>query len=280
MQVCTFQGKRQTPIFNQQRPHLLVLHLLALGLLPVLFTGCSAPTEEIRTDEVPAVTYRPTSFKDFEDTYFVRHKLEEILHECGETEFLDDDLLAEYVVRFVRSYSEPRTVKHTNMAIVRGGLYFDYVRDAFADLEICKHVAWGLPFVESRFKPDAKSHANARGMFQFIPSTAREFGLEDPYDWREASQVSAVYIATLRKVFGESIVLALAAYNGGQQRVFNAIYRSSKLYPHTKGFLFSDIYSHLPLETKEYPGRVLAAALVREFLREMDLELLPEEYVE
>lgn len=74
-----------------------------------------------------------------------------------------------------------------------------------------------LIWQESRFDPFAKSHANAMGIAQFIPSTAARRGLEDPYNPADALEHSAQYLAELQRRFG-SLGLAAIAYNGGERR--------------------------------------------------------------
>jgi hypothetical protein len=89
----------------------------------------------------------------------------------------------------------------------------------------------GLPFEffarliwqESRFRPDAvgpmtRSGARARGIAQFMPRTASERGLLDPYDPVQALPKSAEFLRQLLNEFG-NLGLAAAAYNAGPRRV-------------------------------------------------------------
>jgi len=76
---------------------------------------------------------------------------------------------------------------------------------------------------ESRFDPDAvgpktRSGARAEGIAQFMPGTAAERDLADPYDPVEALPKAAAYLAALRDEFG-NLGLAAAAYNAGPARV-------------------------------------------------------------
>ena len=75
-----------------------------------------------------------------------------------------------------------------------------------------------LIWQESRFRPEAVSHAGARGIAQFMPGTARERGLDDPHDPIQALRKSADFLGDLRDQFG-NLGLAAAAYNGGPGRV-------------------------------------------------------------
>lgn len=79
------------------------------------------------------------------------------------------------------------------------------------------HFFTRLIWQESRFNPNALSPANARGIAQFIPSTAKIRGLEEPYNPAEAIEHSAQYLAELVIKFG-SEGMAAVAYNGGEGR--------------------------------------------------------------
>lgn len=74
-----------------------------------------------------------------------------------------------------------------------------------------------LIWQESRFDPNALSHANARGIAQFIPSTARLRGLKDPYNPADALEHSAQYLAEMVRRYGNE-GLAAIGYNGGEGR--------------------------------------------------------------
>lgn len=74
-----------------------------------------------------------------------------------------------------------------------------------------------LIWQESRFDPNALSHANARGIAQFIPSTARLRGLKDPYNPADALEHSAQYLAEMVKRYGNEGMAAIG-YNGGERR--------------------------------------------------------------
>lgn len=116
-----------------------------------------------------------------------------------------------------------------------------------------------LPIVESAFQPFAYSHGRAAGIWQFIPSTGRIFGLKQDwwYDGRrdiEASTRAAFkYLSNLKDSFDGDWLLALAAYNSGQGTVKKAIARNRR---HGKATDFWAL--HLPRETRAYVPKLLA----------------------
>ena len=75
-----------------------------------------------------------------------------------------------------------------------------------------------LIWQESSFRPSVTSHAGAQGVAQFMPGTAAERRLSDPFDPEQAIPKSAELLADLRQRFG-NLGLAAAAYNGGPARV-------------------------------------------------------------
>ena len=73
-------------------------------------------------------------------------------------------------------------------------------------------------YKESNFNPFAHSPAGAEGIAQFMPSTARSYGLANPYDATSAIDAQAHMMRDLLRQFA-SVPLALAAYNAGSARV-------------------------------------------------------------
>lgn len=71
---------------------------------------------------------------------------------------------------------------------------------------------------ESQFNPFARSGAGALGIAQFMPDTARDYGLSNPFDGNTAIDAQAHLMHDLLRRFG-SVPLALAAYNAGAERV-------------------------------------------------------------
>jgi hypothetical protein len=96
---------------------------------------------------------------------------------------------------------------------------------------------------ESRFQPDVvgpltRSGKRAQGIAQFMPGTAAERGLLDPFDPVEALPKSAAFLAELRSQFG-SLGLAAAAYNAGPQRVRDFILGTRGLPAETRKYVLA-----------------------------------------
>ncbi|MBB3950645.1 transglycosylase SLT domain-containing protein [Aureimonas jatrophae] len=95
-----------------------------------------------------------------------------------------------------------------------------------------------LIWKESRFDEGARSPVGALGIAQFMPYTAKERGLGDPLDKREALRHSAGYLKDLRSELG-SWGLAAAAYNGGINRVKRWMQSGGRLPFETEDYVLS-----------------------------------------
>lgn len=122
-----------------------------------------------------------------------------------------------------------------------------------------------LPVVESAFNPRAQSPANASGIWQFIPSTGKVFGLKQNgwYDGRRdviaATEAALDYLERLHGMFGRW-ELALAAYNCGEGCVSRAIARNK-----ARGLPTDYLSLDLPPETRQYVPKLMA---VRNLVRD------------
>ena len=116
-----------------------------------------------------------------------------------------------------------------------------------------------LPIVESAYQPFAYSHGRAAGLWQFIPSTGRQYGLKQNwwYDGRRdiyaSTQAALNYLERLNKLFKGDWMLALAAYNSGSGTVQRAIKRNKKQNRPTDFW-----HLKLPKETRAYVPKLLA----------------------
>ena len=144
----------------------------------------------------------------------------------------------------------------------RGSLYIHYIVERLEERNMPLELAL-LPVIESAYNPMAYSHANAVGLWQFIPSTGRYFNLRQTraYDGRRditASTLAAMnYLTRLHDMFNGDWLLALAAYNAGEGTVSRAIERNEKL------GLPTDYWNlPLPQETKDYVPKLLALSQV------------------
>ena len=115
-----------------------------------------------------------------------------------------------------------------------------------------------LPMVESAFNPQAYSHSSASGIWQFMPSTGKNFGLKQSWwvdnrrDVMAATNAALTYLQKLHVMFG-TWDLALAAYNAGEGTVQRAIDRNRR-----KGLPTDYESLQLPPETRNYVPKLQA----------------------
>lgn len=136
---------------------------------------------------------------------------------------------------------------------------------------------FALMATETFGKVHAYSRAGAAGPLQFMPRTGRTYGLRviDGFDMRldpvAATKANVAYLNDQFQVLNDSLEKALAAYNGGENRMrrLHRTYKGASLWD-------SRIYYRLPRETREYVPRVLAAAWL--FLHPEDYNLVWPQY--
>ena len=112
-------------------------------------------------------------------------------------------------------------------------------REARLPLEFFARVIWQ----ESRFRPDAvgpvtRSGQRAQGIAQFMPGTAGERGLLDPFNPVQALPKSAEFLAELREQFG-NLGLAAAAYNAGPRRVQEWLAGTGGMPSETRNYVYA-----------------------------------------
>lgn len=108
----------------------------------------------------------------------------------------------------------------SRLNVLSRAAYFEReILKAANDEGVDPNVLWTIAYNETRFRPWLTSPKNARGMMQFIPSTAARFDLSDPYQPIPAIRAAAKYVKYLSNLFGGRIDSILAAYNSGEGTV-------------------------------------------------------------
>jgi membrane-bound lytic murein transglycosylase D len=133
------------------------------------------------------------------------------------------------------------------------------LRAAFAAEGVPQELAW-LAEAESSLNPSARSPVGAKGLFQFMPETAKSMGLstflpDERTHPEKSARAAAKYLRTLHGKFG-NWALALAAYNAGEGRVSRTLAKhNAKSY--------TAIADALPAETRMYVPKVCALIAMR-----------------
>ena len=213
------------------------------------FAAVPAPDAAAAAGGVQAI---PSAFDDVDDVPLPDADLWQRIRVGFRMDALDSPLVAEQEDWYA---SRPDYIKRF---VERGSLYLHYIVEQVEKRHMPTEIAL-LPVVESAFTPKAASRAKASGLWQFIPSTGKNFGLKQDW-WRDnrndivaATDAALNYLERLHEQFG-SWELALAAYNCGEGCVSRAIAWNQK-----RG-LPTDYLSltRLPPETRTYVPKLMA----------------------
>ncbi len=190
-------------------------------------TAASAPAaDEVATAPVPVDPLRPEVRLDLDD-----RAAQTDLWARVRRGFAMPDLDSDLVRDRERWYaSRPDYVQRMTE---RGGRYLFHIVEELERRNMPTELAL-LPFIESAFNPQAMSSAKASGMWQFIPSTGKDFSLkqnvfrDDRRDVLASTRAALDYLQKLYAMF-DDWHLALAAYNWGEGNVQRAVARNLRL---------------------------------------------------
>lgn len=161
---------------------------------------------------------------------------------------------------FIRNYAYDRRETMKNyLAMVEK--YLPMLRSAAKENGLPPEIAY-LVMLESGADPEARSPANALGMWQFMPATARSYGLrvdswvDERLDPKKSTQAAMLYLKDLYGMFG-CWRLALSAYNSGENKM-------NKVLSQEDAQEYDEISSsrRLKRETREFFPRFLAMAVI------------------
>ena len=156
--------------------------------------------------------------------------------------------------------------RHLRLSLERMGRYGGMVDAALEERGLPRSLRY-LPIAESHYNPRAYSRVGAAGMWQFMPGTARERGLtvnslvDERRDPVAATEAALDMLGELHERF-DSWFLALAAYNGGPNRVARLLRQHNSGARGDSAFLA--IRDRLPRETRHFIPKFLAVAEIAE----------------
>lgn len=169
--------------------------------------------------------------------------------------FNSNTLIQQYI-----NYYQGRGRPTMESGLRRSGQFMKMARKIFAQEGVPVDITW-LGQVESAWRVKAMSWASASGLWQFIPSTGRRFGLrqtawvDERNSYEQATRASAKYLKFLADRYNGNWELAMAAYNTGEGNIDRAIQRAGSSN-------FWDIYPYIAQETRNYVPNILATILI------------------
>ncbi len=176
---------------------------------------------------------------------------------CGKTVDLDRTDMYENFDRELSSLTY--THGNTMLIIKRANRYFPEILPILRREGVPDDLLY-LACVESSLNPRAYSPAKAAGIWQFIASAAKEYGLEvndevdERYNVEKATVAAARYLKKAYNRYGDW-PSAMAAYNGGMTRIANALDKQGR---------DSSLDLYLAEETTRYPFRIMAMKAIME----------------
>ncbi|MEO6330143.1 MAG: lytic transglycosylase domain-containing protein [Ginsengibacter sp.] len=140
-------------------------------------------------------------------------------------------------------------------------LYFNLIDNILGQYGLPKELKY-LAVIESDLKPQALSWVGARGPWQFMTYTARDYGLkvkgyiDERTDYYKSTNAAARYLLSLYKDLKDWL-LVIAAYNGGPARVYSAIKKSGSRN-------FWSLQYYLPAESRNHVKKFIATHYIME----------------
>jgi len=173
-------------------------------------------------------------------------------------------LYAPSFVHFVQKYKK-KMVRFYQKSILRSGDLMPMLRGTLMEEDLSDLFLY-LSIVESGLHTDAVSSRHAKGLWQFMPETAKNYHLtvnplyDERYDPKRATSAAIAYLRHLHKRFGKWY-LAILAYNCGEGRLQKAL---DKAGTDDIEILLDEERKYLPKETRDYLRKVLLVAMIGE----------------
>lgn len=132
----------------------------------------------------------------------------------------DDDSVDKTIQKSREKSETPQTmassaVSPTQSALIEGLVIEKNIHTAARKYELPPELLRGVIRAESNYQVRAVSHAGAQGLMQLMPGTAKELGVDNPFDIEQNINGGARYLRKMLDKFDGDIKLALAAYNAG-----------------------------------------------------------------
>ncbi len=202
-----------------------------------------------------------------EEQDFIEEEIRVLMAELGAEQYSIPPEFREQVEVHINRYRGPDR-RNVERALVHDRDKLDRIRKHLEDQKLPADLAF-MVLVETAFRMQSVSSAGAAGPWQFVPATARAYGLtvnkkvDERFDIDKSTLAACKYIRQLILDFGtgSSVMLALAAYNFGPSKIKRAI-RKVEDPIRQRSFWYLYRSKSLPKETREYVPKLVAAILI------------------
>ncbi|HEY0727143.1 MAG TPA: serine/threonine-protein kinase [Pyrinomonadaceae bacterium] len=261
-------------------PSLGLVLLLTLAIAGTLLYKRSAAPNQPDTISQPRPVKLYSQMSERERLDFIAEQEQRISNMMGERPVKLD----ENAVRFIKRYVDYRASRMIGPADQESGSmiavyerappYVPMIARSFAARKVPVIIGIYLPVVESAYKPCSESQFGARGLYQFLPSTAQAYGVsrEEMCDAEKMAPAAAHYIADRMAELGEdsqSVTLVLLSYNRGAEWVRDSLrqLRGTENYARNYWTLLANrdsLDEAFRNETERYVPSFFAAAIIGE----------------
>ncbi len=277
-----------------QRHVLQALLVIVLLVATVFFYSRSAARREanLASANATAVTKPYTQMNEAQQLAFISEQEQKISAQMGDGPVVLNEDALRAIKRHVDSYvarlnSASTALGGEDLRVVyaRPAPYVPLIARSFAARKVPLLVGLYLPMIESEYRPCVESQFGAKGMFQFLPQTARQYGVaeNEMCDMEKMAPAAAHYIADRMAELGddaESMTLVLLSYNRGPEWVRDSLrqLRDTDNYERNFWTLFANraqLDEQFRKENADYVPRFFAAAIVGENPQSFELQTPP-----
>jgi serine/threonine protein kinase len=283
---------------RQARRHVLqALLVVVLLVATVFFYSRSAARREANLQNAsattPATAAKPyAQMSEAEQLAFIHEQEQRISAQMGESPArLNEDALRaikrhvdSYVARLGSTSREPGQ-EDLRIIYARSAPYLPLIARSFAARKVPLLVGIYLPMIESEYRPCFENQIGAKGIFQFLPQTAKLYGVasDEMCDMEKMTPAAAHYLADRMAELGddaESMTLVLLSYNRGPEWVRDTLrqLRDAANYERNFWTLFVNrehLDEQFRRENAGYVPRFFAAAIIGENPQSFGLQTPP-----
>ena len=283
----------QLPAYRTMPSHLLMM-LIAAGLLTAVLAGTFLVRQRATRQDANTVTARAgklyARMNEAEQLAFIDEQEQRISAMMGERPVkLNEEALraikrrVDHYAARVGSTSEELGREDLRITYARGAPFVPLIARSFAARKVPVIIGIYLPMIEAEYRTCLENSIGAKGLFQFLPQTARQYGVapEEMCDVEKMTPAAAHYIADRMAELGDdsqSMTLVLLSYNRGPEGVRNALrqLRSADNYERNFWTLFAhrdqldDVFNR---ENALYVPNFFAAAIIGENPQSFELQI-------